>query len=114
MILLNQVTGLSLFQFDVGAPEEMNLGTGNCQFPCPNWLPDPVKTENSWLLRVPLTTDYFLRAALAMGTPPLISEFCQLRTLSHDTGGGESGQEELSFPRYKNTMELGAALSNAR
>ena len=38
----------------------------------------------------------------------------QPRTLSHHAGGGESGQEQLSFPRYKGTMELGATLSNAR
>jgi len=38
----------------------------------------------------------------------------QPRTLSHHAGSGESGQEELSFTRYKRTTELGAALSNAR
>jgi hypothetical protein len=29
MVLMNQVTGFLLLQFDVGAPEEINLGTGN-------------------------------------------------------------------------------------
>ena len=32
-------------------------------------VPGHVENENSWLLRVPLTTDYFPRAALAMATP---------------------------------------------
>jgi len=36
------------------------------------------------------------------------------RTLSHHAGASESGQEELSFLRYKGTVKLGAALSNAR
>jgi hypothetical protein len=29
MVLMNQVTGLLLFQFNISAPEEINLGTGN-------------------------------------------------------------------------------------
>jgi hypothetical protein len=30
----------------------------------------------------------------------------QKRTISHHTGGGKSGQEELSFPRYKGTITM--------
>jgi hypothetical protein len=52
MVLKNQVIELLLLQFSIGAPEEMNLGTGSCQFPCPNWLLDPVKTGHRWVIFV--------------------------------------------------------------
>jgi hypothetical protein len=53
------------------------------------------------------------RGARTCGRRSSQSAFGILRKPSHLAGGGESGQEGPFCPRYKGTIELGAALGSA-